>query len=92
MTKGVQLTKQVTHSPTLKTVVMIEQALQKAGEMISVAELKRTLPRQVMHNTLLEILDYLQWSGKILISAKGIIWIYSPPAQLAKMKQGGLEI
>lgn len=91
MTKGIQLLKYA-HSPTLKTVLMVEKALQKAGQTITVAQLKKKLPRQVMHQTLLEVLDYLQWSGKILISAKGLLWIYSPPEHLAKMKLGGLEI
>ena len=56
--------KQVSHSPTLNTVLMVENILKKAGEVITVAELKRKLPKQVMHNTLLQILDYLQIGGR----------------------------
>jgi len=87
---GVQI--QLMHSPTLNTVLMVENALQEAKEIIKISELKRRLPKQVMHATLMQILDYLQESGKILITTKGVVWIYRPPAELEKLKQRGLEI
>ena len=83
---------QVMHSPRLATVLMVEETLRQAGEVLKVAELKRRLPKQVKHGTLLQILDYLQESGKILISTKGVLWIYRPPAELEKLKKGGLEL
>ncbi len=83
---------QVMHSPTLNTVLMIEDVLKEAKEIIKIAELKRRLPRKVMHSTVVQVLDYLQESGKILITTKGILWIYRPPAELEKLKQGGLEL
>ena len=83
---------QLMHSPTLNTVLMVEKALQEAGELLKVAELKRRLPRQVMHNTLLQVLDYLQASGKIVIGTKGVVWVYKPPLELERLKMGGLEL
>ncbi|MFH0713627.1 MAG: hypothetical protein V1722_04195 [Candidatus Micrarchaeota archaeon] len=83
---------QVMHSPTLNTVLMIEHTLRSAKQIIKVSELKRKLPRQVMHATLLQVLDYLQKSGKILITIKGVVWIYRPPAELEQLKQGGLKL
>ncbi|HLC68576.1 MAG TPA: hypothetical protein VJH24_01950, partial [Candidatus Bilamarchaeaceae archaeon] len=83
---------QLMHSPTLNTVLMVEKVLQEAKEIIKISELKRRLPKKVMHSTLLQILDYLQESGKILITTKGIVWIYRPPEELEKLKEGGLEI
>jgi len=80
------------HSPTLNTVFMVEEVLQKAGEILKVSELKRMLPKKVMHSTLMQILDYLQESGKILITTKGVVWVFRPPAELEKIKQRGLEI
>lgn len=85
-------TVQVMHSPRLATVLMVERTLAQAQEVIKLAELKRRLPRQVMHATLLQILDYLQQSGKVLITTKGILWVYRPPTELEKMKRGGLEL
>ena len=83
---------QVMHSPRLATVLMVEQTLKDAQEVMKLSELKRRLPRKVMHNTLLQILDYLQESGKILITTKGVLWIYRPSSELEKLKKGGLEI
>lgn len=80
------------HSPTLTTVLMVEETLKKAGEIISVAELKRRLPKKVMHQTLLYILDYLQFSGKILISTKGILWIFAERKELEELASRGLEL
>ncbi len=82
----------IIHSPTLNTVLMVEDVLKKVGEPISTAELKKRLPKQVMHDTLIHILDYLQYSGKIIIGTKGILWIFTERKELNKLIQGGLEI
>ena len=66
----------VRHAPTLKTILMVEHALKRADEsVISIADLKRRLPKQVNHNTLKRILEYLEESNKIAVSLQGIIWI-----------------
>ena len=83
---------QLMHSPRLATVLMVEDALKRSKEMIKVSELKRRLPRKVMHSTLVQILDYLQESGKILVATRGVVWIYRPPAELERLKIGGLEL
>ena len=87
-----QMRIQIMHSPTLDTVLMVERTLQDAKEVIKVAELKRRLPRKVMHQTLMRILDYLQESGKILITTKGVVWTYTPRDRMEKLKRGGLEL
>ena len=83
---------QLMHSPRLATVLMVEDSLQKAGQVLKIAELKRRLPKKVMHSTLIQILDYLQQSGKIIFTTKGALWIYRPPSELEAMKKGGLEL
>ena len=80
------------HSPTLNTVLMVESTLRESREAIKPAELKRRLPKKVMHATLLRILDYLQMSGKILIGTKGIIWVYTPREELNKLIKSGIEV
>ena len=80
------------HSPTLNTVLMVEETLKKAGELVTVAELKRRLPKKVMHQTLLQILDYLQLSGKILIGTKGILWVFTERKELNELISRGTEI
>jgi hypothetical protein len=87
-----QMQTQIMHSPTLDTVLMVEHTLQDAKEVIKIAELKRRLPRKVMHQTLMKILDYLQESGKILITTKGVVWTYTPIDMMERLKKRGLEL
>ncbi|MBU2100510.1 hypothetical protein KKG83_06420 [Candidatus Micrarchaeota archaeon] len=81
------------HSPTLNTVLMVENVLKKTEKsVISIAELKRKLPKQVNHNTLMIILEYLEKSNKIAFSLKGITWIYNTNTKLRKAIAEGLEL
>jgi len=81
------------HWPTLNTVIMIENTLKKIGDsVVSVAELKRNLPRQVNHSTLMLILHYLEQSNKIFTSLKGITWIHNQNPNLRKSIREGFEI
>jgi hypothetical protein len=81
------------HSPTLNTVLMVEGTLKEADEsIITVAQLKRKLPKQVNHNVLKTILTYLEESNKIAVSIKGITWIHNTNLNLKKAIQTGLEL
>ncbi len=84
--------KNLKHSPTLNTVLMVEETLKKSEGLLTLAELKRKLPKQVMHQTLIQILDYLQISGKILIGTKGILWIFTERKELNELIKKGTEI
>jgi len=91
--KKKQIQKSLQHWPTLNTVIMVENTLKNIEEsVISIAELKRKLPRQVNHNTLMLILRYLEESNKILATLKGITWIHNPNPNLRKAISEGLEI
>ena len=90
MSKAIQ--QKLEHSPTLNTVMMVEETLKNMDEsVITVAELKRLLPKQVNHNTLKLILVYLEASNKIAVSMKGITWIYNTNPNLRKAIANGLE-
>lgn len=79
--------------PNLNTVLMVEEFLEKNRDLpIKSSELKNKLPRQVMHQTLKIILEYLWKSGKIIYGPKGIQWIYSEPEHLKKMIHNSLEV
>jgi len=84
--------EKVGHSPTLNTVLMVEETLKDAGQVITLAELKRRLPKKIMHQTLTTILDYLQMSGKIIIGTKGILWVYAEKKELDELIKRGTEI
>jgi hypothetical protein len=93
MAESIQLLEKekIGHSPNLSTVIMVEETL-NCGELLSLAELKRRLPRKVMHDTLLQILDYLQLSGKIVIGTKGILWVFTERKELNDLIKRGTEI
>lgn len=80
------------HSPNLSTVLMVENTLKEAGKVITLAELKRRLPRKVMHQTLIQIINYLQMSGKVMIGTKGILWIFAERKELDELIKRGTEI
>ena len=82
----------VIHYPSLKTVLMVEDALKKSNKLLTREQLKKKLPKQVMHQTLNIILDYLEKSGKILDGRKGILWIYNPSRKIDKAIKEGLEV
>jgi len=73
-------------SPTLNTVLMVEDTLSKAGEVVTIGKLKRLLPKQVMHQTLMAIIDYLEYSGKLIVHDDKVLWAYKPQSKLKKMK------
>ena len=84
---------QLEHGPTLNTVLMVEDVLKNMEEsVITIAELKRKLPRQVNHNTLKIILEYLEMSNKILVTIRGITWIHNSNPNLRKAISEGLEL
>jgi len=81
------------HSPTLNTVLMVEETMKNMDESIfTVADLKKKLPKQVNHRTLMIILAYLEKSNKIYVSIKGITWIHNTSPRLRKEISEGLEL
>ena len=66
-------------SPTLETVLMVERSIEKYSGEFNRTELWKKLPRKVMWQTYLIILDYLQSINKIAIDSKGTLgYIWSP--------------
>ena len=68
-------------SPTLDTVLMIEKIIEEHSGEFNRTELWKRLPKKVMWQTYLVVLDYLQSINKIAIDNKGdIAYIWSPEA------------
>jgi len=79
--------------PNLNTVLMVEDFLESHRDVpLKVSEVKKQLPKQVMHETLKIILEYLWRSGKIIYGPKGVQWIYLEPEHLSKMLEDSLEV
>jgi len=67
------------HSPTLDSVLMVEEAIQKYSQEYGKYQLWKKLPKKMMYQTFQVILDYLEQSGKIMIDKEGcVIWTYNP--------------
>ena len=75
-----------THSPTLDTIKMIENAIKNARTYPSINQLSRSLERQVQHQTIKETLNYLEESNKIIFDKDGsIVWIFADNLKLKKL-------
>lgn len=71
-------------SPTLDTVLMVERIIEENSGEYNRTELWKKLPRQVMWQTFLVILDYLESINKIAFDKDGkIAYIWNP--KLAQM-------
>ncbi len=91
--KKTVIIKKIVRYPNLTTILMVEKFLKKKRDIpIKISELKKELPKQIMHQTLQVILAYLFKSGKIIYGPKGIQWIYSEPEYIKKMLTNSLEI
>jgi len=66
-------------SPTLQTVLMVEKFIEDNSGEFNYSELWKKLPRKVMWQTYLVILDYLQSINKIALDSKDyVVYIWSP--------------
>jgi len=66
-------------SPTLETVLMIEKTIDKYSGEFNRTELWKKLPKRVMWQTYLTVIDYLQVINKITIAKNGVlVYIWSP--------------
>jgi hypothetical protein len=69
----------ILHSPTLESVIRVEKTIEKYSQECGKYQLWKKLPKKMMYQTFLVILDYLEQSGKIIIDKDGcIIWTYNP--------------
>ena len=81
------------HAPTLNTILMVEGALKNMpSSVMTVPELKKALPKQVNHNTLIRILEYLEESNKIYVGIKGITWLANDNPNLRRAIAEGIRL
>ena len=75
------ITKIITRSPRLETVIMVEQFIKKHSGEFKKTELFNKLPKKMMWGTFNVILKYLWDNNKIGIDRNGyIVHIYNPEA------------
>jgi hypothetical protein len=80
-------------SPTLETVLMVERFIEKNSGEFNRTELWKRLPKKVMWQTYIIILEYLQSINKIVIDSRGIIgYIWSPEFTKKFSKRKNIEL
>ena len=81
------------YGPTLNTVLLVEDTLKNIDKIvITLAELKKILPKKINHNTLKIIFEYLEDNNKIIAGTKEITWIHNRNLNLRKAIDNGLEL
>lgn len=87
------MAKQKNHferSPTLGTVLMVEKAIEQHSGEFSRTRLWKCLPRKVMWQTYIVVLDYLESINKIAFDReRKVAYIWNP--KLAKLLRKGLS-
>jgi hypothetical protein len=71
---------------------MVEKEIYKHRSNKTVTQIWRLLPKKVMWTTFITILDYLEYSGKIIIEKdKTLTWLWDPD-KVARLRKNGLVI
>lgn len=84
--------KNVLHSPTLESVLMVEKTIKKHSQEFGKYQLWKKLPKKMMYQTFQVILDYLEKSNKIFIDSDGcVMWTYDPEG-IEKLISKGLLV
>lgn len=81
MARAIQIEKQnpFVRSPTLDTVLMVEGAIEENSGEYNRTQLWKSLPKKVMWQTFLVILDYLESINKVAVDKEGkIAYIWNP--------------
>ena len=82
----------ILHSPTLETVIMVEETLETHSGEYGKYQLWKKLPRKMMYQTFSVILDYLERLNKIVIDKDGkLVWIWNP-SLIRRLQRGGLIV
>ena len=80
--------KKLEYYPSLRTVLMVEKAIQEAKEWHNKRQLWLSLPKKIMYQKLLIILDYLEYSHKIVIAKNGeVVWVWNPKLIERRLKR-----
>lgn len=65
--------------PRLDTVLMMEEALYRHRSDKTIRQIWLARPTKVMWPTYTTILDYLEYSGKILVAKdRTVVWLWNP--------------
>jgi hypothetical protein len=79
--------------PTLATVYEVESILRKAGEPISINEIKRRMrAKSVQHSAVRMAIDHLGRFGVVAEGSKGVLWVPPASPQLEEAIRAGKRL
>ncbi|VVC72059.1 Uncharacterised protein [uncultured archaeon] len=82
---------EVLRYPRLDTVLMVEEAVRNARGDLTMTAVWKSLPKKVMWQTFRTIIDYLEYSGKVMVSRdKRLVWLANEKL-LARVRKNGVE-
>lgn len=85
--------KKVLHSPTLESVRMVEKTIKKYSQEYGKYQLWKHLPKKMMYQTFLHIIDYLEENGRIMIDKRdGIVFWTWDPEGIRKILATGVKL
>lgn len=77
--KSYNETNNIARSPTLQTVLMVEEFIKENSGEYKKTELFKSLPRKVMWQTFQVVMEYLESIYKIVYDKEGyIVYIWNP--------------
>ncbi|MFH1711049.1 MAG: hypothetical protein ABH840_01940 [Nanoarchaeota archaeon] len=83
----------IARSPTLDTVLMVERTIDKYSGEFNRTELWKKLPKKVMWQTYLVVIDYLQSVNKIAIDRNGTVgYIWCPEVAKKYMNRKPIKL
>lgn len=80
------------HDPSLKTVLMVENALRESKTYPTKKELLSALPRKIQYQTFIKILTYLEYSNKIIINNRRITWVFADTPKLKELLESSAKL
>ena len=81
--------QKILHSPTLESVIMVEETIEEYSGECGRYQLWKKLPKKMMYQTFQVILDYLEQSNKIVMDRdEKIVWIWNPRLARKLTKEG----
>lgn len=71
--------EKVLRYPRLDTILMVEEFIQKHSGKYTKKQVWDNLPKKMMYQTFCTVIDYLEYSNKIITDKeKKIVWIWDP--------------
>jgi len=81
------------HSPTLRTIQMIESTIKESDDYLLKAELLRKLPKKIMYPIFHDALEYLKRTNQIIYDNDNrIVWVSADNIKLKSLLRESIPV